>query len=91
MMLKLCQWAVTTLIGLQTAIFFLHTVNLQRMVADNELKPGEHLPWNMYLMGTFVLAVVAFVFAGMTMLTSKHYRFYLDLLLANNESGLKVP
>jgi hypothetical protein len=91
MMLKLCQWAVTTLIGLQTAIFFLRSSVIERMLANGELPKGEPLPWNMYLMGTFILAVVAGIFSAMTLLAGKQYRHYHLLLMANNQSGLPVP
>lgn len=91
MMMELCKWGVTTLIGLQTALFFLRNAAIGRMNASGELPPGQHLPLGMYLVGTGILSVVAAIFVGITIVTSNHYRHYHGLLKANNESGLAVP
>ncbi len=90
-MLKLCQWAVTTLIALQTAIFFLRSAALDRMLLNGQVPKGAPLPWNVYLMGTFILSVVASLFSGMIILMGNNYRHYHALLIKNNESGLEVP
>ena len=61
------------------------------MYDSGELPKGAHLPWSMYLVGTVILSVVAFLFSVMTVAVGKHYRFYHALYPTNSQSGIPVP
>lgn len=89
--LRLCQWGVTVLISLHTAIFFLRKDIYERMLTSEELTKEQYLPWNRYILGTIVLIIVALIFSLLTAFVGSRYRFYNSQLKTHAKSGVAVP
>lgn len=89
--LRVSQWGVTLLVSLQTALFFFRKDVYERMLRNGDLKPDQGLPLDRYVVGTTYLTIVALIFFAMSMLVSKRFRFYYDLLETDEKALVPVP
>jgi hypothetical protein len=73
---RLCQWGVTTLVGLETAIVFIRKdyIDMLKLPSGTPLLPRQQL------VGTFVLFVVAFMFFMMSRWISHRLLYYMEAL-----------
>lgn len=86
---KYNQWALTVMVSLQTAIFFVRRELVQTYVDAGLLKKGNELFYRRYLIGTVFLLVAAYVFHRFSRRAAEQYRYYKSQLAASNESGIK--
>jgi hypothetical protein len=86
--MRLLQWGVTVLTGLQTAIFFLRKDTYERMLAGGQLKSSEYLPLNRYLVGTVFLLVVAMFVTQLTSMVRDRYKFFYNQLGSKTYTGV---
>jgi hypothetical protein len=89
LLFRINQWAITVILSLQTAIYFVRRDILAEYITRGITKPGEPLPWNRYLVGTFGLLIVASIFSFMTFIVSRRYRDYREQLAEGSESGIR--
>ena len=73
---RVMQGGVTTLVGLQAAIFFLR----KDYAEISRLRPGSHLPWFYQFIGAFILLLVAIIFFLISSWIGKRIMFYLQAL-----------
>ena len=86
----LCQWGITALLGFQTAIFFIRKDTYEQLVASSQINSGELVPFDRYVIGTTALIIVAIIFSTLTVMFGNRYRFYKNLLYNNDESGIEI-
>ncbi len=88
LLFRLNQWAITVILSLQTAIYFVRRDILAEYISLGVVKAGEPLPWHRYLVGTGGLFIVASIFSFMTFIVGSRYRDYRKQLVESSESGI---
>jgi len=86
---KYNQWALTVMVSLDTAIFFVRHELVQTYVDAGLLKKGDELFLRRYLIGTAFLFVGAYVFHRFSRRAAEQYRYYKTQLVASSESGIQ--
>jgi hypothetical protein len=86
---KYMQWALTVMISLQTAIFFVRRDLVITYVDAGILKKGQELMYSRYLIGTGFLLLCAAVLWRFSSRVNVQYRFYKEQLIHSSESGIK--
>jgi hypothetical protein len=86
---KYNQWALTVLVSLDTAIFFVRHELVQTYVDAGLLKKGDELFLRRYFIGTAFLLVGACVFHRFSRRAAEQYRYYKTQLVASSESGIR--
>jgi len=84
LLFRILQWGVTVLASLQTALFFLRKEIKDSMVGSNQLKMGEPLPLERYLVGTIILCVVSVICCYLVYRVSCYYRNARKQLIKEN-------
>jgi len=77
-LVRMAQWSVTTLAGLQTALFFIRK-DLREML---HVPMGQALPFRVWIVGFVMIVFVTTIFMLMTNWTSKRLRYYIGQLKA---------
>src|ERR1700733_14184083 len=85
---KYVQWALTLMISLETAIFFVRRDLIETYVKAGKLTQGDELPYFRYLLGTGFLLFCAYVLWKFTNRVNEQYRHYKSQLLNSSESGI---
>ena len=89
LLFRLIQWAITVMVSVQTALYFIRKDIVAGYVAQGLLKPGAPLPWGRHIVGTLGLIIIASIFSFMTFVGVHRYRDYKDQLIEANESGIR--
>ena len=88
--LRLAQWGVTVLIGVQMALYYVRKDVHIRLIAANIIKKGDLLPASYYFWGTAFLFIIAGIFSFFLLLISNSYRHYKHLI-ETKEVPVTVP
>lgn len=90
MTIKLAQWGITVLIGLQTAIFF---VRKDMLIRVEKLLGAKYdpllLPWSFHFIGTFFLLIIASIFCFLTYRATERYRHYKKQLVNISQKSIE--
>lgn len=87
--LKLCEWGITLLASLETALWFVRQEVRTTMVENGLLDKTSPLPWDIYLLGSSFLFLVSGIFIMFLLQvsgTTRGYRKQLDRFI---ESGIQ--
>jgi hypothetical protein len=87
--LRLCEWGITLLATLETALWFVRQELRTTMIATGMLDKASPLPWELYLLGTIFLFLVSGIFIMLMMGVSVTSRGYRRQLVKRIESGIK--
>jgi len=87
--LRLCEWGITLLATLETALWFVRQEVRTTMIASGMLDKASPLPWGLYLLGTLFLFLVSGIFIVFMMGVSVTARGYRRQLVERIESGIK--
>jgi hypothetical protein len=87
--LRLCEWGITLLASLETALWFVRQEVRESMIANGKLAKTAPLPWPIYALGTIFLLLISLIFITLMMNVSKTSRAYRKQLAKRLESGIK--
>lgn len=85
------QWGITVLAAIWINIYYIRRDAGAHLVEQKIINANEPLPLTRWLIGTFGLFVIAFVFAVVTNRAAGHHRAYRNLLvtLKGGYSGIE--
>ena len=86
----LIRWGVGLLAFMELALAVIRRSGYASLVAEKHLEAGHWLPFGRHALGTILLLVVATIFSAITIVESRRFRFYSNLL-RNDQSAVSVP
>src|SRR4051794_32041848 len=87
--LRVCEWGITLLASIETALWFVRQEVRTWMISEQILGKTSPLPWGIYLIGTSFLFLVSFIFIMLMMSVSVTSRGYRKQLAKRIESGIQ--
>jgi hypothetical protein len=87
---KLVQWGIAVLVLIELTLAFIRRIGFDSMAAKQPLGVPL-LPFERHLLGTILILAVAAIFAILTTIVSRRFRFYSNLIRNDNESIVPVP
>jgi hypothetical protein len=87
--LRLCEWGITLLATVETALWFVRQEVRASLIDSGKLAKGAPLPWPIYGLGTFFILLISFMFITLMMNVSKTSRGYRKQLVKRIESGIQ--
>ncbi len=80
--MSLLRWGLTVMLGVQTVIYYIRRDLVAQYVSQGRIAAGGLLPIQRYLVGTFVLVVIACLFSRMAYAASIRLGNYRSQLVA---------
>jgi hypothetical protein len=86
----LCQWGVALLVSTELVLVFIRKASYASLLATKRLTEGQNLPFDRHLLGTILLAVIAAILSGATLVVAQRYRFYREHQAQAGEAAFPV-